>query len=36
MGCPRGSNPVNTDTEHEGAIESIHINGVSGGGVIPR
>ena len=33
MGCPGGggSNPVNTDIEHEGAIESVHINGVSGG-----
>ena len=24
-------NPVNTVTEHEGAKESVHINGVSGG-----
>ena len=33
MGCPGGSNPVNTDTE--GAIESIHINGVSRGSSNP-
>ena len=25
------ANHVKTDTEHEGAIESVHINGVSGG-----